>query len=155
MNVAKDRIALASIEEANFGSKRFDFITFGAVLEHLYDPASAIEKSLKLLKKGGVIQIEVPSSNWFMSTFTNAFFRACGTNYVTNISPMHSPYHLYEFTEKSFKEHGKITGYEIVHSYFDVCSIPHAPNFLKPFFRYYMEKAKKGMQLTVWLRKSQ
>ena len=30
-----------------------------------------------------------------------------GTNYVTNISPMHSPFHLYEFGLKSFEELGK------------------------------------------------
>ncbi len=155
LNIAEDRIALASIEDAKFDDLQFDFITFGAVLEHLYDPAAAIEKSLKLLKKGGVIQIEVPSSDWLIPVFVNRFFSLCGTSYVTNLSPMHPPYHLHEFTEKSFKTHGKRAGYEIAQSYIDICSIPHVPALLKPMFRYWMEKARSDMQLTVWLRKSE
>lgn len=153
MNIAENRISLASIENADFQAEQFDFITFGAVLEHLYDPAAAIEKAMTWLKPGGVIQIEVPSSNHLMSFFLNRFFRLRGTNYVTNLSPMHSPFHIYEFTKKSFQEHAARAGYEIAHSYIDVASIYHVPSIAKPLLRFWMARTDRGMQLTVWLRK--
>ena len=60
MGIAEDKIELASIEDAKFSESHFDFITFGVVLEHLYDPAASIERAVRWLKPGGVIQIEVP-----------------------------------------------------------------------------------------------
>ena len=38
-----------------------------------------------------------------------------GTNYVTNLNPMHVPYHLYEFDLKSFEVNAKKLGYESAH----------------------------------------
>lgn len=153
MGIAPERIQLSSVEAADFRSSQFDFVTFGAVLEHLYDPALAIEKALGWLKPGGVMQIEVPSSNHLMPFFLNTFYRLRGTNYVTNLSPMHSPFHLYAFTEQSFEFHGDRAGYEIVHSYVDVASIRHVPGFVKPLLRWWMSMRSPGQQLTVWLRK--
>jgi 2-polyprenyl-3-methyl-5-hydroxy-6-metoxy-1,4-benzoquinol methylase len=59
------RLKLGMLEEIEYPNEEFDFITFGAVLEHLYDPNSAIRKSLTWLKKGGILHFEVPSSDWF------------------------------------------------------------------------------------------
>ena len=153
MGIQPDRLKLGAIEELEYAENYFDFITFGAVLEHLYSPKSSIEKALKWLKPGGVIQIEVPSSKWLISKYVNSYFRLRGTNYVTNLSPMHSPYHLYEFDLKSFKELGKRIGYSIEYYEYSVCEIYFIPKFLHPIFRWYMKKTNKGMQLTVYLKK--
>ena len=76
-----------------------------------------------------------------------------GTNYVTNLSPMHEPFHLFEFGLKSFEELSKRLGFEIAfHKYF-VGSIYHMPGFVHPVLKWYMKKKKKGMQLSIWLRK--
>lgn len=153
LGVNPERIVLATIEDAEFESQSFDMVTFGAVLEHLYDPARAIEKAISWLRPGGVVQIEVPSSDHLIARFLNFYFRLVGTNYVTNLSPMHPPFHLYEFTLESFEQHGKMVGYEILHHYFDVCSIYHVPRLLHPPLRYWMRRKNRGMQLTVWLEK--
>src|SRR5205085_2091982 len=79
----------------------FDFITFGAVLEHLYHPAACLEKALQWLKPEGILQVEVPSSKHLVSKLINIYFTLIGTNFVTNISPMHAPFHMYEFSLKS------------------------------------------------------
>lgn len=149
----RDRLTLVGIEGANFPPRHFDFITFGAVLEHLYDPADAIRRAMYWLRPGGVIQIEVPSSNHLIAKLLNLYFRAIGTTFVTNLSPMHSPFHIFEFTLDSFIFHGKAAGYEVAEHYFDVCTISHVPGFLKPMFRRWMDRHDSGMQLTVWLRK--
>ena len=38
------------LEEVDYEANSFDFITFGAVLEHLYDPAQSIKQVMKWLE---------------------------------------------------------------------------------------------------------
>jgi len=153
MKIDSKKLKLGGIEDIDYPEKSFDFITFGAVLEHLHDPSFAIENALRWLKPEGVIHIEVPSSNWLISRLVNLYYRMVGVNYVTNISPMHSPFHIYEFSPKSFSCNGKRAGYKILDFYYDVCSLVHIPKLLHPVFRWYMSKTKSGMQLTVFLSK--
>jgi 2-polyprenyl-3-methyl-5-hydroxy-6-metoxy-1,4-benzoquinol methylase len=147
MDLNPDRVTLAAAENAIFDDGSFDFITFGAVLEHLYDPAFALERAMNWLKPGGIIQAEVPSAGYLMSKLLNLYFRLRGTNYVTHLSPMHPPFHLYEFTPRSFAR------FNPVHHRHEVCSIRHVPRLLHPPLRWLMDKTNRGMQLTVYLRR--
>lgn len=152
-NIESDKYILSSIEDADFKENQFDFITFGAVLEHLNDPAFSILKSMKWLKKGGVIQIEVPSSKHLISKIYNLYFRLRGCNYITNLSPMHEPFHLYEFDTKSFKELSKKNNFSVAFYEYFVCSIYNIPKIFHPFLYYIMKNTNTGMQLSIWLRK--
>ncbi len=154
MGIDPERLKLGTIEDLEYDDNSFDFITFGAVVEHLYSPKLCIEKALKWLKPGGLIHIEVPSSKWLISKYMNAYFRIRGTSYVTNLSPMHVPFHLYEFDLKSFQVLGNRIGYSIDHYEYSVCEIYFIPRFLHPLLRWYMKKTNTGMQLTVYLRKN-
>ena len=75
MDIKPERLKLGTLEDLEYKENDFHFITFGAVVEHLYSPKSCIEKAMKWLKPGGIIQIEVPSSNWLISKYMNLFFR--------------------------------------------------------------------------------
>lgn len=152
LKIDESRLRLCTVEEARFEENLFDFITFGAVLEHLYDPSGSIIKALGWLKPGGLIQIEVPSSAWLTNKIFNLLYRLQGLDYVGNISPMHSPFHLYEFGIKSFQEHARQNGYEIAHHRYHVCET-YLPAVLNPIVRPLMAKTDRGMQLEVWLRK--
>lgn len=152
--IRPDRLQVSSIEQAEYPARQFDFITFGAVLEHLYSPSLALARALSWLKPGGIIQAEVPSSDWLIAKLVNLYFRVRRTNYVTHISPMHPPFHLYEFTPESFRRNGLSLGYEIAGQRTAVCSIVHVPGPLQPFLRWWMQRTGTGMQLTVYLRKS-
>ncbi|MDB2408172.1 class I SAM-dependent methyltransferase [Crocinitomicaceae bacterium] len=153
MGISSERLKLGSVEDLEYEENYFDFITFGAVVEHLYSPKFCIERALQWLKPGGLMQIEVPSSKWLISKYVNSYFRFKGTNYVTNLSPMHGPYHLYEFDLRSFQELGKKIGFSIEHYEFSVCEIYFIPKFLHSIFRWYMKKTNTGMQLTLYLKK--
>lgn len=153
LNLDSGRIRLGSVEEVEFEAGAFDFVTFGAVLEHLYDPAGAIAKAVSWLKPGGVLHAEVPNSNHLVSKILNLYYRAVGTNYVTNLSPMHVPFHLFEFTVESFRKNGALANYVVEEYKVDVCSILNIPRVLHPLLRRLMERNETGMQLTVWLRK--
>ena len=153
MHIQPDRLTLSAIEDAEFPENFFEFITFGAVLEHLYDPNDSIQKALSWLKPGGIIHIEVPSSDWLTHKFINLYYKLRGLDYVGNLSPMHEPYHLYEFGLDSFIKNGSKLGYTIPRHDYYVCQT-FMPKFLDFILKPYMKKTNKGMQLCVYLQKN-
>lgn len=152
MKIDSNRLKLGMIETVDYPENEFDFITFGAVLEHLYSPSDSINKALKWLKPNGIIHIEVPSSNWLINKIINFYYKIRRTDYVGNISPMHSPFHLYEFGLKSFQLHGKKNKYEVFFHEYYVCN-SYMPKAIDLFLRPYMKTTNTGMQLCVWLKK--
>lgn len=153
MKVSEEKVKLASLENSDYSENVFDFITFGAVLEHLYDPSGAIIKTLKWLKPNGLIHIEVPSSDWLTNKIFNLIYKVQGLDYVANISPMHNPFHLYEFGLNSFKLHAINNKYEIAKHNYMVCD-SFLPSIFDSFIKPLMNKTNTGMQLEIWLRKS-
>lgn len=151
--ISPDRLKLGMVEDVDYPDNYFDFVTYAAVFEHIYHPAKSLEKVLNWVKPGGIVHIEVPSADHLIPKIINFYYRMRGTNYVTHISPMHEPFHLYEFTLKSFEALSKRLGFEIVKHVYDVCAIDFVPKPLHPPFRWYMEKTNTGMQLQVWIRK--
>jgi SAM-dependent methyltransferase len=144
------RLQLSTAEDALFPAANFDLITFGAVLEHLQDPALALEQVLPWLAPGGLIHVEVPSSRWLVGRLLNVVYRLLGTDYVTNLSPMHPPYHLYEFQLESFRRHGDRCGYELAgHTFFP--GETYLPDRIASLATRVMEWTDTGMQLQVWL----
>jgi len=81
----------------------------------------------------------------------NLAYRVRGLDYVTNLSPMHPPYHLYEFTLESFVQHGRRTSYSVVDHRFYVCET-FLPRVVDRLANRVMTATNTGMQLEVWLR---
>ncbi len=152
MGISPDKLKIGMIEDVEYPENFFDFITFGTVLEHVYDPSDSIRKALQWVKPKGIIHIEVPSSDWLISKISNLYFKLIGTDYVGNLSPMHAPYHLHEFSLNSFKEHSKQHGYDVTLHEFYVCET-YMPKFTDYFLKPYMKWTGKGMQLAVYLQK--
>ncbi|HKR05407.1 MAG TPA: class I SAM-dependent methyltransferase [Bacteroidia bacterium] len=152
MNISKEKLKLGSIEDVNYQNEFFDFISFGAVLEHLYNPSDSIKKALSWLKPGGLIHIEVPSSRWLINKIANIYYKLRCTDYVANISPMHTPFHLYEFDLNSFRKNAEVNNYEI--SWFRYWNgNTYLPALADPVLNWIMSKTQTGMQLEIWLRK--
>jgi 2-polyprenyl-3-methyl-5-hydroxy-6-metoxy-1,4-benzoquinol methylase len=151
--ISPDKLKLASIEDAVYEENFFDFISMKAVVEHLYTPSASIESVVRWIKPGGVIYIEVPSADYFITNFIDVYFKAIGTTYTSHISPMHEPYHLFEFSLKSFSENANLKNYDVVRCDYDVCEIPFFPKVLHPLMRMYMKATNSGMDIQVWLKK--
>lgn len=147
MDLDPDRIQLATVEEADYPANFFDFVTFGAVLEHLYDPRAAIDRAMAWLRPGGILHLEVPNADWLIARLVNLYYRLAGTTLVTHLSPMHQPFHLYEFTPRSF------AAFEIAGQWIDPCTPIHVTGPLKPLAVRLMEATGTGMQLTMFLRR--
>jgi 2-polyprenyl-3-methyl-5-hydroxy-6-metoxy-1,4-benzoquinol methylase len=152
LNIDPSMLKLGMIENVEYDDSSFDFISYNAVIEHVYDPSYAINKALKWLKPSGVMYVEVPSSEWLSNKIINTFYKINFNDYVGNLSPMHEPYHLHEFNLKSFQKNALLNDYVIVHSEYFVC-----PTYLPKIFDFIlkpiMKKTNTGMQLCVWLKK--
>lgn len=150
--LSPDRIKLTSVEDADLPNSTFDFVTFGAVLEHLPQPAEALEKAINWTRLGGLIHVEVPSSDWLMARLVDAVYRVQGLDYTCHLSPLHVPYHLYEFTAKSFDAFAVKAQCQVAYRRLFVGET-YSPRLFDPLLKRAMAATKTGMQLEVWLRK--
>lgn len=153
MNMDSSKLIHSSLEDANYEKNQFDIISFGAVLEHLYDPNIAISRALNWLKPGGVIHAEIPHSKWLIASLFNWYYKLIGTNYTTHLSPMHQPFHLYEFSEKSFVENGKLNYYRLEKTIFHVGTIG-LPKIIESVLNPIMKWFNKELVMTVYLKKN-
>jgi 2-polyprenyl-3-methyl-5-hydroxy-6-metoxy-1,4-benzoquinol methylase len=154
MGIEPGNLLLASLETADFPANSFDFINFGAVLEHVTDPAEMLKKTVQWLRPGGLMYVEVPSSAFLLSRLVRLFYRLTGADYVINTCPMHVPYHLYEFGLESFLKHGSAAGYSVAfHEYYPCAG--YMPRWLIPPFNAVMQWTDTGMQLAVWLKRNE
>lgn len=152
MGFGKEQLQLKAVEDASFEKEFFDIVSISAVLEHVYDPSETIKKSMEWLKKDGLLHIEVPSSSWLVNSLANFIYKIQGYDFVANISPMHSPFHLYEFELDSFKLNSELLNYDIAeHRYYVADTF--LPKFLDPIVKPWMKFRNSGMQIEVWLRK--
>ncbi len=141
-----------SIYDSKFPVDHFDFVNCSAVLEHVTDPSAAIEKMMSWLKPGGILFISVPYSGWLIAKTINLVYQLKGNDFVTNLSPMHPPFHLFEFGTKSFKMNAEKNKFNIVKIQHVVCET-FLPKIIDPFFKWVMKKTNTGMEINVWLTK--
>lgn len=141
-----------SLEEANYADKQFDFIFFEAI-QHLPDLPGGIQKALTWLKPGGILYVEVPSSAYLFHRMINLVYKIRGTRFVMNTSPMHGNFSYYEFSVKSFVEHGKLNGYSVIRNDVFPCE-PPLNRWMKKLFVFVMKLTGTGMQRSIWIQKN-
>ena len=87
----------------------FDVIYMGDVLEHIANPLEALQNMNLLLKKGGYLFVDVPSTlNLISSRLAFMFYRVSDKNKIMNLPP----YHLTEFFPGSLKKILLKSGYD-------------------------------------------
>lgn len=153
MGIDKNKLKLGQLETIDYPEEEFDFISFGAVLEHVYNPSESIHRAMQWLKPGGIMHIEVPSSRHLPTRIINTYYKLIGTSFVSNISPMHVPFHLYEFGLKSFRELALKQAFTIAAHQFEPCEVLNFPAFTHPLLKFIMKKTNTGLQLIIWLKK--
>lgn len=153
LGIDPSRLLTEQIETSSLPTNAFDLVIFGAVLEHLPSPAKALETALRILKPGGIVLADIPSSRFLLSRLINLFYRLNGTPYVTNVSPMHPPFHLYEFSHRSFEKNGERSGYELARHMYWVTTLYNVPKRIEPWVRSALARTGRGDGLRVYLRK--
>jgi 2-polyprenyl-3-methyl-5-hydroxy-6-metoxy-1,4-benzoquinol methylase len=79
----------------------YDVIVLAAVLEHLHDPATVLHAVSRLLAPGGVLYVDVPNEVGLYFTMGNLWMRLRGRDWVVNLAPTFSPYHVFGFSRRS------------------------------------------------------
>lgn len=91
------------LEECQFESDSFDAAVLGAVLEHLYNPDEVIREIARILKPKGALFIDVPNEAGLYFKLGNVYQRLRLRNWVVNLAPTFSPFHVFGFTPKSLR----------------------------------------------------
>ena len=154
IGIPPEKLHCKSIENAEFAENTFDFVNFGAVLEHVYDPSESLRSALKWLKPCGIIFAEIPNSGYFITKLMNFYNKLSWTNYTSHISPMHAPFHHFEFGVKSFENFCAKNECTIASRHISVCVTPFLPKIAVPFADKYMAVTETGMQISIFLQKN-
>jgi len=91
------------LQECGFNANTFDAVVLGAVLEHLYNPTEVIQEIARILKPGGVLFIDVPNERGLYFIVGNFYNKLRLRNWVVNLAPTFSPYHVFGFTPHSLR----------------------------------------------------
>lgn len=72
----KMQLAVQNIEEKTaFRSKFFDVVSMVAVLEHVFDPHKTLDEVSRILKRNGLLYLEVPNIGWLYPRLSLLFGR--------------------------------------------------------------------------------
>lgn len=94
---------LMSLEAASFAPGSFDVVTMNMVLEHVDNPQAVMLRVKGLLKKRGILFIEVPNTDSLLLGLIKLYYRIRGRNWSPLLSPLHYPYHSYGYNRSSVK----------------------------------------------------
>lgn len=91
------------IEDAEIPDDEFDVVILAAVLEHLYNPDEVIAKVSRVLKKGGLLYLDVPNERGLFFKVGNFYQKLRGRKWSVNLAPTFSPFHVFGFSPKSLR----------------------------------------------------
>lgn len=92
-----------TLEECNFAANSFDVVILAAVLEHLYNPDEIIKEIARILRPGGALFVDVPNEEGLYFRIGNLYQRLRRRDWVVNLSPTFSPFHVFGFGPKSLR----------------------------------------------------
>ena len=91
------------LEKAKDPDSCFDAVVLNMVLEHISNPREFLAEVKRILRKGGLLFIEVPNMDSLMLKAANLYFRAKGKDWSPLLSPLHYPFHCYGYNISSLR----------------------------------------------------
>lgn len=117
IEIGRERLGVAgramTLEEAAFQNDYFDAAVMNGIIEHLYDPAETLKEVHRVLKPGGIFWLDAPNEDGLYMMVGNLYMKLHGKNWVVNLAPTFSPYHVQGFNPLSFRKIVEKTGFEI------------------------------------------
>ena len=101
------------LQKANFSENYFDAITLNMVLEHIDNPHGLLSTIYRILKKNGLLYIEVPNMDSMLLKLIKIYFRLTKRDWSPHISPLHHPFHCYGYNRSSLKLLCKMNSFTI------------------------------------------
>lgn len=116
--VARERfgvdVEVASADDARSLHDVWDVILLAAVLEHVYEPTTLIDRVARALRPGGLVFIDVPNECSLYAYVGNLYRSFNAGRQAVNLSPTFSPYHVVGFCPKSLKHLLAEAGFKVV-----------------------------------------
>jgi SAM-dependent methyltransferase len=91
------------VERCGFAPNSFDVVVLLAVLEHLYNPDETIAEIARILRPGGALLLDVPNERGLYFLIGNLYQKLRGRDWVVNIAPTFSPFHVFGFGPRSLR----------------------------------------------------
>jgi SAM-dependent methyltransferase len=115
---AKDKFdvdaRVGDINGLNFASESFDVVTLLSVLDHMYDPRGSLLALNRILKRGGLLCIEVMNNESLVYKLGDFYYRLKGKKITTRLSPTFPSFQIYGFSTKSLPYLLRISGFKVV-----------------------------------------
>jgi 2-polyprenyl-3-methyl-5-hydroxy-6-metoxy-1,4-benzoquinol methylase len=117
-NFAREKFGLkvfvGELQDASLPSESFDVIVMNSVLEHLGKPVSFLTEFHRILKRDGLLVVAVPNEGSVYHKITNLYFKLKGRKWVSNLSPLYSPYRMHGFAPKTLNIILQKTGFRVL-----------------------------------------
>jgi SAM-dependent methyltransferase len=101
------------VEQCGFEESSFDVVILAAVLEHLYNPNETIREISRILRPGGALFLDVPNEHGLYFQMGNLYLKLRKRDWVVNLAPTFSPFHVFGFGSKSLRRLLSKYGFEI------------------------------------------
>ncbi len=95
---------------SKIGSKRFDGVVLGEIIEHVNNPKELIELSSKVIHPNGFLLITTPNLDCFWSRITFKLWKLFGIPW-SSVTP---PYHLFQFSSKNLDLLLEKAGFQVI-----------------------------------------
>jgi 2-polyprenyl-3-methyl-5-hydroxy-6-metoxy-1,4-benzoquinol methylase len=92
------------VERCGFEAGSFDAVILSAVLEHLYEPDAVVGEVARLLRRGGVLFVDVPNERGLYFAVGNLYQKLRLRDWVVNLAPTFEPYHVFGFSPRSLRK---------------------------------------------------
>ena len=147
-----------------FRSNYFDFVLLSEVIEHLFDPDTAIAEIKNVMKDNGILIISTPN----LSSFVNRILLLLGYQPLSTEVSTHKQYgrpkkynlregvagHIRVFTFRALNEFLKDNGFQIIASYTTIFTWPNEYKILRTFEKFIIMLNKSlGSRILVVARK--
>lgn len=141
-----------SFEECDFDKELFDFI-FLEPLNHFSNPDSAIQKPLAWLKPGGYLHLETVNKRWLYKSALLLLYKFTFTKVVPFTSPLRKPYHVCEYSAKTFKVYCTLNNLKLskLNSY--PCDTYIKNKWAGKIMENFMERFNLGMEMSAIIQK--
>lgn len=150
--IAKENVINKTFDEVEFEKESFDFI-FLEPLNHFTDPHRAIQKTLVWLKPGGYLQLETVNSRWFYKRALHFFYKSTFTKTVPYTSALRKPFHVCEYSAKSFKVYCELNDLKLINLNSHPCNTYIKIKWADKLMQYLMRRFDSGAEMSVIIKK--
>lgn len=102
------------VSELNSAPESYDAICLVSVLQYVQDPKKLLATLQKLLKKQGILYIEIANQESIFHKAGNLYYKLRGKGITVHLSPTFPSYQLYGFTNRSLGRILETSGFEVL-----------------------------------------